>query len=182
MIIINDEFVLNNKRMWREAVKVQPLIIEKLHLNKFNGRSKLIIQTINGPFNIDKDTYEKELKENLDNGYVIIYSVNIQGKKVSKTYIKQNITGNKILDRWVVRISDLKKLGYIKYKYGTYRKEDSQNVRVFPLTESAKLRTGINGEFNTGKPGDIIAVFGKGEYKIIDREIFDGNYEFINKR
>ena len=182
MLIINDEFVLNNKNMWREAIKVQPVIIEKLHLNKFNGRSKLIIQTIDGPFTIDKDVYEKELREDLDNGYVIIYNVNIQGKKVSKTYIKQNMTGNKILDRCVVRIKDLKQLGYIKYKYGTYRKIEGPNVRVFPLTDTAKLKNNINGESFTGRPGDIVAVYGKGEYRIIDRETFDGNYEFTKKR
>lgn len=173
---INTDFVLSNKSKWRDAVKIQPVIIEKLHIEKFKGRSKLVIQTIEGAFEIRKEEYIRKMEDNPDNTLYIVYNVNIELGKVSKRYKNQNRTGVRVLDRLVVKYGELKRLGYEKYKYGTYKKL-TKKVKYFIAEEDLCVKVSWSGNLLKGKKGDVVVIYGKDEYNIIDRELFESTYE-----
>lgn len=178
---LTTDYVLSNRSQWREAVEVDCVLIEKFGLDKFNGKKKMTVQTKDGSIDLFREYYEMKLREGNENQLYMIYHVSLEDKKISKRYTKQFSTGARVLDRSLVTQKELIKLGYSKYKFGLYKKRIGNPIKVFVSKEALSTRALVEGEMTTynGKAGDIVLIYGHGDYRLIPRSKFEEQFELL---
>lgn len=171
MKFIDKDFIEQNKENFRDSFKVAPTKIRQINLGDFKD-GVFTVDTIENTYSLTKEEFL-----NSDKDFYVATNVNFKnGVATDKTAV-QNTTGKEINDSWIIN-ENIKDLGYKTLKNDLFVKESTSFVPVMEAKEELAVNVSWSNTPLQGKVGDMVAVYGEGDYNIIDRETFYKTYQF----